>query len=213
MPFIDLTLKISPQLPSFPGSPQPRFITWAKNEIDGYNLEFIFLSSHTGTHIDAPFHFIKNGLKIDQIPLERFVCDAILFRIKRESNQAITKSDIIEFEMKYGKILYNSTIIFATGWYKNLSKKYYFNSNPGLSLDAARYLVSKKINLVGIDSPSIDLGRDSSFSVHHVLLSKDVLIVENLCNLEKISGIHFKLIVLPLKLKGATGSPVRAIAI
>ena len=213
MSFVDLTLKISPQLPSFPGSPQPRFITWAKNEIDRYNLEFIFLSSHTGTHIDAPFHFIKNGLKIDQIPLERFVCDAILFRIKRESNQAITKSDIIEFEMKYGKILYNSTIIFATGWYKNLSKKYYFNSNPGLSLDAARYLVSKKINLVGIDSPSIDLGKDSSFSVHHVLLSKDVLIVENLCNLEKISGIHFKLIVLPLKLKGATGSPVRAIAI
>ena len=213
MSFVDLTLKISPQLPSFPGSPQPRFITWAKNEIDGYNLEFIFLSSHTGTHIDAPFHFIKNGLKIDQIPLERFVCDAILFRIKRESNQAITKSDIIEFEMKYGKILYNSTIIFATGWYKNLSKKYYFNSNPGLSLDAARYLVSKKINLVGIDSPSIDLGKDSSFSVHRVLLSKDVLIVENLCNLEKISGIHFKLIVLPLKLKGATGSPVRAIAI
>ena len=213
MSFVDLTLKISPQLPSFPGSPQPRFITWAKNEIDGYNLEFIFLSSHTGTHIDAPFHFIKNGLKIDQIPLERFVCDAILFRIKKESNQAITKSDIIEFEMKYGKILYNSTIIFATGWYKNLSKKYYFNSNPGLSLDAARYLVSKKINLVGIDSPSIDLGKDSSFSVHRVLLSKDVLIVENLCNLEKISGIHFKLIVLPLKLKGATGSPVRAIAI
>lgn len=213
MPFIDLTLKISPQLPSFPGSPQPQFITWAKNETDGYNLELIFLSSHSGTHIDAPFHFIDNGLKIDQIPLERLVCNAILFRIKKGQNQSITKKDITKFEKKHGKISHNSTIIFATGWYKNLLKKHYFDNNPGLSIDAARYLASKKINLVGIDSPSIDLGKDSNFSAHHVLLNKDILIVENLCNLEKISGVYFKLIVLPLKLKGATGSPVRAIAI
>ena len=213
MPFIDLTLKISPQLPSFPGSPQPQFITWAKNKTDGYNLELIFLSSHSGTHIDAPFHFINKGLKIDQIPVERFVCDAILFRIKKGTNQSITKKDIIEFEKKHGKILHNSTVIFATGWYKNLLKKHYFDNNPGLSIDAARYLASKRINLVGIDSPSIDLGKDSNFSAHHVLLSKDVLIIENLCNLEKIAGVYFKLIVLPLKLRGATGSPVRAIAI
>lgn len=213
MPFIDLTLKISPQLPSFPRSPQPQFITWAKNETDGYNLELIFLSSHSGTHMDAPFHFIDNGLKIDQIPLERLVCNGILFRIKKGQNQAITKKDITKFEKRYGKISRNSTIIFATGWYKNLSKRHYFNNNPGLSIDAARYLASKKINLVGIDSPSIDLGKDSNFPVHHVLLNKDILIVENLCNLEKISGVYFKLIVLPLKIRGATGSPVRAIAI
>src|SRR5574341_1412798 len=104
MPIIDLTLKISPQLPSFPGSPQPQFITWAENETDGYNLELIFLSSHSGTHIDAPFHFIDNGLKIDQIPLERLVCNAILFRIKKRQNQAITKKDITKFEKKYGRI-------------------------------------------------------------------------------------------------------------
>ena len=213
MPIIDLTLKISPQLPSFPGSPQPQFISWAKNEIDGYNLELIFLSSHSGTHIDAPFHFIDKGLKVDQIDLERLVCDAILFRIKKGSNQSITKKDIIEFEMKYGKLPHKSTIIFSTGWYKNLTKKHYFDNNAGLSIDAARYLASKRINLVGIDSPSIDLGKDSNFSAHHVLLSNNVLIVENLCNLEKISGMYFKFIVLPLKLRGATGSPVRAIAI
>jgi kynurenine formamidase len=213
MPIVDLTLKISPQLPSFPGSPQPQFISWAKNKINGYNLELIFLSSHSGTHMDAPFHFVDKGLKMDQINLERFVCDATLFRIKKGSNQSITKKDIIRFEKKYGKILHNSALIFATGWYKNLIKKYYFVNNPGLSIDAAKYLADKRINLVGIDSPSIDLGKDSYFSAHHILLSNNVLIVENLCNLEKISGVHFKLIVLPLKLRGATGSPVRAIAI
>jgi arylformamidase len=210
---LDLTLEISTKLPSFPGSPRPRFISWATNEDDGYNLELIFLSSHSGTHIDAPFHFIKKGLKIDKIPLKRLVTDAVLCRIKKGADKAVTKQDIIEFENKHGKLQPNSTLIFATGWHKNLLKKYYFTKNPGLSISAAKYLVKKKISLVGIDSPSIDLGLDSRFLAHHQLLDNGTLILENLCNLEKILGVHFKLVVLPLKLKGATGSPVRAIAL
>jgi kynurenine formamidase len=67
--------------------------------------------------------------------------------------------------------------------------------------------------LVGIDSPSIDLGSDSRFLAHYILLNKGILVLENLCNLQKILGICFNLVVLPLKLKGATGSPVRAIAL
>ena len=104
-------------------------------------------------------------------------------------------------------------VIFSTGWQKNLQKAYYFKKNPGLSTSAAKYLVSKKINLVGIDSPNIDKGNDTNFSVHQIFLKNNVLILENLCNLEKIPGVHFKLIVLPLKLKDATGAPVRAVAI
>lgn len=210
---LDLTLEISPKLPSFPGSPQPRFILWATNKEDGYNLELVFLSSHSGTHIDAPFHFIENGLKIDKIPLRRLVTDAILCKIKKRADEAITKQDIVKFENKHGKLQPNSTLIFATGWNKNLLKKYYFTKNPGMSISAAKYLVKSKISLVGIDSPSIDLGSDSRFLVHHQLLKNNILILENLCNLEKISSVYFTLIVLPLKLKGATGSPVRAIAL
>ena len=210
---LDLTLEISPKLPSFPGSPQPQFISWATNETDGYNLELVFLSSHSGTHIDAPFHFIKSGQKVDQIPLKRLICNAVLCKVKKGLDEAITKKDILDFERRHSKIATNSTIIFSTGWSKNLLKRYYFEKNPGLSIDAAKYLASKKINLVGIDSPSIDLGKDSRFLAHHMLLNRGILILENLCNLEKISGLHFKLVVLPLKLKGATGSPVRAIAL
>jgi arylformamidase len=210
---LDLTLEISTKLPSFPGSPRPQFISWATNEDDGYNLELIFLSSHSGTHIDAPFHFIKKGLKIDKIPLKRLVTEAVLCRIKKGADKAITKQDIVEFENKHGKLQPNSTLLFVTGWHKNLLKKYYFTKNPGLSISAAKYLVKKKISLVGIDSPSIDLGLDSRFIAHHQLLNNGILILENLCNLEKILGVHFKLVVLPLKLKGATGSPVRAIAL
>jgi arylformamidase len=173
----------------------------------------LFLSSHTGTHIDAPFHFNEKGAKIHQISPSRLISNAVLIEIRKGPNQQITKSDIINFEKKYEKIENYSTVILATGWQKNLGKKSFFKDNPGLSYSAAKYLISKNINLIGIDSPSIDIGSDRKFSVHHVLSKNNVLIVENLCNLEKISGIHFKLIVLPLKLKDATGSPVRAIAI
>jgi kynurenine formamidase len=94
-----------------------------------------------------------------------------------------------------------------------LKSDYYFTDNPGLSESATKYLISKEINLVGIDSPSIDLGKDKTFSVHKILAKNNILIVENLSNLNKISSKQFDFVILPLKLKDATGSPVRAIAI
>ena len=213
MKVIDLTLTISEEIPTFPGSPQPNFINWETLEKDGYNLELLFLSSHTGTHIDAPYHFLKDGQKIHQIVTRRLVTEAILIKIRKGANQSITKTDIQKFEKKYGRIDDGSTVIFHTGWQKNLKKESYFLRNPGLAVSAAKYLASKKINLVGIDSPSIDLGKDSKFSVHHILAKSGILIVENLANLEKINSEMFHLIVAPLKLKNATGSPVRAMAL
>ena len=212
MKHLDLTLTISESIPSFPGSPSPQFILWSTINNDGYNLELLFLSSHTGTHLDAPYHFAKNGIKIHQIPITRLFGDAILIKIKKLKDQEITKKDLINFERKNGEIQNFSSIIFFTDWQKNLNKKFYFTNNPGLSKSATSYLVSKKINLVGIDSPSIDLGIDKSFTAHKILAKNNILIVENLANLEKIPTLEFDFIILPLKLKDATGSPVRAIA-
>jgi kynurenine formamidase len=209
---IDLTLTISRSIPNFPGSPKPQFILWSDIKNDGYNLELLFFSSHTGTHIDAPYHFIKNGLKIHQIPLDRLMGKAILIKLEKTKNESITKLDIILFEKKNGKIPNNSTIFFFTGWQKNLSKNYYFTENPGLAISAAKYLALKKINLVGIDSPSIDLGKDESYNVHNILSKNNILIVENLSNLSKILSKEFNFTILPLKIKDATGSPVRAVA-
>jgi kynurenine formamidase len=212
MKIIDLTLTVSDEIPTFPGSPQPSFIPWENIKEDGYNLELLFLSTHTGTHMDAPYHFLEKGAKIHEISLKKLVSEAILIKSKKKSGGSITKTDIQKFEKKHGKITGFSSVIFYTGWQRNLQKKYYFTKNPGLSVSAAKYLASKKINLVGIDSPSIDLGTDSKFSVHQIFAKKGMLIVENLASLEKIKSSKFHLVVLPLKLKNATGSPVRAIA-
>ena len=210
---VDLTLPVSGSLPAFPGSPAPGFLSWADLKRDGYNLELLFMSSHSGTHIDAPYHFVRNGKTVDEVPVERLMRDAVLIKTPKAANGQISKSDIVLFEQENGAIPDGGTVVFCTGWQKNLSRKSYFTQNPGLSKAAARYLASKRTNLVGIDSPSIDPGRDHGFSAHHLLLKNDVLIVENLSNLEKIRRVGFSLVALPLRLDGASGSPVRAVGI
>ncbi len=212
MKLIDLSLTISESIPTFPGSPKPHFINWSNIKDDGYNLELLFLSSHTGTHIDAPYHFAKNGLKVNQIPLDRLVGNGILIKLRKDRNMSITKSDITLFEKKNGIIPDYASVFFYTTWQDNLKNDNYFTENPGLDTSATKYLTSKKINLVGIDSPSIDLGKDESFSVHHIFSKNNILIVENLTNLNKIPSKEFTFTILPLKIKDATGSPVRAIA-
>jgi|TARA_Y100000310_G_scaffold92060_1_gene89594 kynurenine formamidase len=212
MKILDLTLTISDKIPAFPGSPHPHFVPWENIKDNGYNLELLFLSTHTGTHLDAPHHFLEKGSKIHEISLKKLVSEAVLIKSGKKSGESITKTDIQKFEKKYGKIESFSSVIFLTGWQRNLQKKYYFTKNPGLSVSAAKYLVSKKIGLVGIDSPSIDIGTNSKFPVHQIFAKKGMLIVENLANLDKIKSSKFHLVVLPLKLKNATGSPVRAIA-
>ena len=211
--FIDLTLPVSEKIPTFPGSPQPIFIQWENIKDDGYNLELLFLSSHTGTHLDAPYHFLEKGKKIHEISLKRLIINAILIKIRKRRDQAITKTDIQKFEKKHGKIPNESTIVFWTGWQKTIKNDSYFVNNPGLSVTAAKYLISKKTNLVGIDSPSIDLGKEKRFLIHHLFAKNDVLIVENLANLDKIKSWKFQLAVLPMKLENATGAPVRAVGI
>jgi len=213
MKLLDLTLTVSENIPTFPGSPQPSFRQDNNIKNNGYNSELLFLSSHTGTHLDAPYHFQEKGEKIHEISLKRLVSSAILVKSRKKGDQLITKTDIQKFEKKHGKIPSGSAVIFWTGWQKMIKTNSYFIRNPGLSTAAAKYLVSKKISLVGTDSPSIDLGKDKRFPAHHIFSKNNVLIVENLTNLQKIRSSKFHFVVLPLKLKGATGSPVRAIAL
>ena len=122
MKVIDLTLTVSNKIPTFPGSPQPNFIPWENIEEDGYNLELLFLSTHTGTHMDAPHHFLEKGAKIHEISLKKLVSEAVLIQSRKKSNESITKTDIQKFEKKHGKIDGFSSVIFSTGWQRNFQK-------------------------------------------------------------------------------------------
>lgn len=207
---LDLTREVRNDTKVFPGSPLPKFITWTKMDVHDYDSEVIFMSTHTGTHMDAPSHFASDASSIDKISVKRFISNAILIKIKKGSNQLITANEIEESNVR---IMEGDTIVFSTLWENEIDKEYFFSHSPGLAEDAAKYLINKKVNAVCIDSPSIDRGSDSSFSVHKLLLSKEILIVENLCNLNKLNSQYFTLIMAPLKLSGASGSPIRAIAV
>src|SRR5215831_14227833 len=196
MKLVDLTLEITSDMITFPGYPMPTFIKWSNFETQGYVSETMFLSTHTGTHMDAPFHFDPNGPTIDKVEIERYVCnDALLLKIQKDSNQIISSDDIRRSKCEIKE------------------KDNYINNNPGLSKDAAEFLVEKKVNAVAIDCPSIDKGTDSGLVVHRTLLSNQILIIENLCNLYRFNNQRFTLLITPLKLAGASGSPIRAIGI
>lgn len=211
MKVVDLTMKVSPETKVFPGSPQPTFIAWNRFDVHGYELELLHMSSHTGTHMDAPSHFAPGKQAIDDIAPSRLVSQAVLVKTPKKANQVIEVGDISE-EIREGQ-----TVVFATGWEKQYKSSHYMTRNPGLSGKAAAYLVKKKVNAVAIDGPSIDVGFDEKFTAHNVLLPAGVVAVENLCNLDRIgkrkNEMKFTLVVAPLKLAGASGSPVRALAL
>ena len=212
MKITDLTQTIRYEMQTFDPHVKPLTIPWAKMDIHGYESELIFMSTHTGTHMDAPYHFHLDGKRIDEIPVSMFVADAVLLNIKKPARGYVTKDDIVSCEKKV-RISKGNAVVISTGWETHAAKSDYLSNNPGLSKDAARYLVSKKVSIVGIDTANVDHPSASNFAVHKILLPKGALIVENLCNLSKIKQRSFRLIVLPLKIKGASGSPVRAIAI
>lgn len=206
----DLTQEISSQTKVFPGDPQPHIIQWTKFEIQGYDSEVMVLSTHTGTHMDAPSHFVKNGKSIDQIQIERFVSKAILFKVSKDSNETVNLNDLDNEQQFIEK---NDAVIFSTGWEK-MNKNEQYLSNPGLSEEVAKLLVNKGVNIVCIDGPSIDASMNSEFAVHKILLSNDILIIENLCNLDTFEHCsRFEFVASPLKIKDASGSTMRAIAI
>src|SRR5688572_23949963 len=182
MRVIDLSLEIDSTLQVFPGSPQPLFVKWTKYDMHSYDSEIMMMSTHTGTHMDAPSHFVAHSQSIDMIEVERLVCPALLLHLPRSANELITPDDLRDIN----EIDRGISIVFRTGWHTMIRHKDYMRSNPGLSAAAAEFLAEKKINAVGIDGPSIDIGSDKHFSCHKTLLENGILIVENLCNLDSL---------------------------
>lgn len=206
-----MTLEISPDMDMFPGTPPLNIMMWSTIHNHGYNSEMLFMSSHTGTHMDAPYHFVQDGLKIHQIPTERLHGHAIL--VDARVDGIIGTDDIKRHESAHGIIPDMAPVIFRTGWQSHLGHEDYFTNNPGLDEEAAKYLAAKRIPLIGTDAPSIDAGVNHAFPAHNILAGAGALNVEALANLENIRTHTLQFIILPMNIRDATGAPVRAVAI
>ncbi len=181
----------------------------------GFQSEAIFLATHTGTHVDAPSHFRRDGAKMDEIPVDRLVGSAVLLDLTHKGQRELIRAKDLEATEEAGRISIKEgdIAILRLGWEKVLGKPTYVLDYPGLSEDAADHLAAKRVSAVGVDSPSIDHPDDKKFPAHNILLGRGILVIENLCNLHSLEKNRFRFIALPLKIRGATGSPVRAIAI
>lgn len=220
MKIIDLTVTLRKDILSLvPGHPDFDLKDFHFHDRDFRSNSFLQISTHTGTHVDAPYHFIREGITIDQLPLEKTVGKAVLLDLRKEPspgrgfdlNQIRQAAESTEIE---GKI-----VVLHSGWLKEKwGTEEFYRENPFLTQEAVDWLVDRKIRAVGIDF-SIDnpdqgnLPLEKRFPIHRTFLRHGIPHIENLIHLELIDRDEFFLVALPLKLYQCNGAPARVIAI
>ena len=210
---VDLTQEISPDLQMFSAYPKPTFIPWTTREHHGFLAEVMFLATHTGTHVDAPWHYRPEGKRIHEFPPSRFVARCHLLDLRPRRAKSRIGSGAIRAALRAITVRRGDAVILRTGWEAKRGRDAYLNENPGLDGSGAEALVRAGASLVGIDTANIDLPDAADFPAHHALLRASVPILENIANLRAVHATTFTLIALPLRLRGATGSPIRAVAL
>ena len=204
MAIFDISIGIDENLPLWPGDPELR-LHWAANIEQGdlVNLTELSMGIHTGTHIDAPLHFLPNGKPIDSLSLNVFVGEAQVVAIPQDVN--LITVDILQDVCE----IIAARILFKTKNSQLWETSKFQQDYVALEASAAQWLVDQGVQLVGIDYLSIAPFKDPA-PTHEILLSNDVVIIESL-DLRSVEPGLYTLICLPLKLVGREAAPARAI--
>ena len=185
-------------------------------------------SEHGGTHLDAPIHFAEGQPTAEAIELRRFFGPArvidVSVRCEDDPDYLLAPEDVSEHERRYGRIEPGSVVLVRTGFgarYPDLVR--YLGSDvrgkveglefPGIGAEAARVLVEREIDLVGLDTASIDHGPSEDFAAHRVFAEAGIPGVENVAHLERVPPTGATIIALPMKIAGGTGGPCRIVAV
>ena len=194
----DLTRIIGPDMRVYPGDPQPKFEPHATIKDNSVNVTRIALGSHSGTHVDAPWHFLKEGNSIDAEPIDKFIGEAAI--IDASGKNTITAEDFSGYDIRS-----NDIVLIYTGTGDRLTDFAY------LDISAAKFIVEHEAKCVGIDTASVEKYGNKNAPVHKLLLARNIGIIENLTNLKGFVGRRMFFVCLPLPLKGVDGSPARAV--
>ena len=203
----DVSVLVQNGIPTWPGD--PKFSMNMASSIangDVANLTHLDMGAHTGTHMDAPVHFYRDGSGVDELPLEALMGGCRVFDLTSITSH-ISAATLEACDLK--KV---TRALFKTGnsrhWANNDTE---FDKNfLALTADAAMYLVHSGVTLVGVDYLSVEAYGSQTHPVHDTLLGAGVVIIEAL-NLSQVSAGDYELIALPLKLKGADGAPARVV--
>jgi kynurenine formamidase len=203
MPFSSRTIPV-------PGHPQPEFVPLQTFERDGIRNTVMRMSIHTGTHIDAPSHFIEDGRAIDQLPIERFRRSGVSLDLTAASpGQPISLGDLeaAGFDPKAAS---DSILLLATGWTdRSWQNDRLYRDNPFLARDAAEALAEAQPSALGLD---FAVDEQKPWPNHTILLGAEVLLIENLMRLTELPGKGFEVSAFPLRLTGENGGPARVVA-
>ncbi len=204
MKIIDISQPLKNDIPVWPGDTPFSFeLNWTKEETDSVNVGQLTLSTHTGTHVDAPFHFDSDGKRILDLPLERFIGQALV--VSAENINEIVPT-LLQNENLNGV----KKILFKTNAWKNTES--FPDSIPFIHEDLAPFLREKGIDLIGVDLPSVDPLDSKDLNAHHSLHENGIGILEGIV-LKDVEPGRYELFALPLPLQEGDGSPVRAILI
>lgn len=207
MKIYDVSMPIHNKMLVWEGDPYVSITPVATIKKDGVALSHFSLGGHTGTHIDAPSHFLENGNTLDKIPLEKLIGKCRVLDLTKIDHQEILLSDIESYNIQKGE-----RILFKTGNFRLLKNSDFPKTYVSLSLEAADFLVEKEIELVGTDFLGIEKKGSPGHPVHKKLLSHNIVIVEGL-NLENVMEGEYEMICLPLNVLGVDGAPARVILV
>lgn len=203
---IDISLPLRPSIPIWPDSVGFRLTPTMRLEADEeYNVSRLDCDLHVGTHVDAPWHCVENGTTVDRLPLDILIGPAVVACLPEA--EAITVPHLLSLDLPSG----TERLLLRTRnselWAAGVTQ--FTEDYVALTADAAEWVASRGIRLIGIDYLSIQRYDDSALT-HRILLAADVVVLEGL-NLAGVKPGSYELICLPLKIEGAEGAPVRAV--
>lgn len=231
--YVDLTHDLSEESVFWPTADRFRLETAAEGVTAGgyyYASNNYSGSEHGGTHLDAPIHFAAGRWTTEQIPLDRLIGQAVVVDVSAQStanaDYQLSVADLTAWERAHGALEPESIVLVRTDYSKRWpdAQQYLGSAErgaaavaklhfPGLHPEAAAWLAERKVKAVGIDTASIDFGQSTGFESHRVLCKRNIPGFENLTALDRLPVRGAMVYALPIKIKGGSGGPLRAIAV
>ena len=210
MQVIDLSHPIATGMPVYPGSAPPNLETIGTVAANGHAEKRITLNSHTGTHIDAPAHMLAGARTLDVMDVGQFIGRACVINVSALHKPTLDAADLTPHSATIAR---SEFVLLRTDHSQKWGTAAYFEGFPALTAEAAEWLSGFGLKGFGVDAISVDRMDSKDFPVHKTLLASAFILIENLTNLHLPPSTGWVFSCLPLKLEGADGSPVRAVAL
>lgn len=211
---VDLSRRVDDATQVYPGDPEVRLEPATTLAAHGVNVLGVHIGSHSGTHVDAPYHFVEDGARIDELDPRLFVGPAAVLDVRGKGpRERVTAEDLRAYEDRLsGGVI----AVVRTGWEEHYGTPRYYD-HPFLDRGAAQLLLDAGVRTVAVDALNVDETvlegeQPDGYPAHHLILGAGGVIAENLANLGAIDFPEPLISLLPIKLGGSDGAPVRAVA-